>query len=160
MAEEQDLVIPLVEERVFATKREVETGRVRVSTHTDRHEEMVRVDLARDEVEVTRVPKNEEIAEAPEPREEGDVTIVPVVEERLVVEKKLVLVEEIHIRRTRSSEEFTQPVTLARQRAEVEREEAAVGKNDARSRAGTGEGERDREVEGSGYAPRIDKSGL
>lgn len=123
MKEEQDQVIPLVEERVLATKREVETGRVRVSTHTDRHEEMVRVDLARDEVEVRRVPKDEEISQVPEPREEGDVTIVPVVEERLVIEKKLVLVEEIHIRKKRGSEEFAQPVTLARQRAEIEREE-------------------------------------
>ena len=123
MKEEQDLVIPLVEERVSATKREVETGRVRVSTHTDRYEEMVRVDLARDEVEVRRVRKDEEISKVPEAREEGGVTIIPVVEERLVVEKKLVLVEEIHIHNKNSTEEFAQPVTLSRQRAEIERED-------------------------------------
>jgi stress response protein YsnF len=36
---------------------------------------------------------------APEIRTEGDVTILPVVEEVLVVEKRLVLKEELHIRR-------------------------------------------------------------
>lgn len=123
MEEEQDLVIPLVEERVSATKREVQTGRVRVSTHTDHHEEMVRVNLARDEVEVRRVPKGEEISEIPKPREEGDVTVVPVAEERLVIKKKLVLVEEIHIRKICSSKEVLQPVMVAKQRAEIERED-------------------------------------
>jgi stress response protein YsnF len=36
---------------------------------------------------------------APEIRTESDVTILPVVEEVLVVEKRLVLKEELHIRR-------------------------------------------------------------
>lgn len=41
---------------------------------------------------------------APEIRTEGDVTIVPVLEEVLVVEKRLVLKEELHIRRRVAAE--------------------------------------------------------
>jgi uncharacterized protein (TIGR02271 family) len=122
MDEEQNLVIPLVEERVSATKREVETGRVRVHTRIDEREEIVHAELARDQVDVERVPMNREIASVPAVRQEGDVTIVPVVEERLVVEKKLFLVEEVRLRRTRTIEEHAQPVRLATQRAEIERE--------------------------------------
>ena len=127
MEEEQNLVIPLVEERVSATKREVETGRVRVRTRVEERQETVRADLARESVEIQRVPMNVEVSDMPAVRQEGGTTIVPVVEEVLVVEKKLMLVEEVHLRRTRSIEEHTQPVTLAAQRAEIEREASGGG---------------------------------
>ena len=52
----------------------------------------------------------------------GDLTIVPVVEEVLVVEKRLVLKEELHIRRTSQTELVEVPVTLRKQRAVVERQ--------------------------------------
>ncbi len=54
-------------------------------------------------------------------RQEGDLLIVPVVEEVLVVEKRLVLKEELHIRRRVETESVEVPVELRRQRAEVER---------------------------------------
>ena len=54
-------------------------------------------------------------------RIEGDVTIIPVFEETVVVEKKLTLKEEIHIRRRSATEIFETAMTLRRQRAEVTR---------------------------------------
>jgi stress response protein YsnF len=50
------------------------------------------------------------------------VTIVPVLEEVLVVEKRLVLKEELHIRRRVDTESVEVPVTLRKQRAIIERE--------------------------------------
>ena len=50
---------------------------------------------------VERVPVDQFVDEAPQVRTEGDVTIIPVLEERYVLEKRLVLVEELHIRRER-----------------------------------------------------------
>lgn len=122
MKTEKELVIPVVEEHVSATKRNVETGRVRVRTTIERREELIREDLARDEVEIERVAINREVDAMPQVRQDGDTTVVPVVEEVLIVEKRLMLVEEIHLRRTRSHEEYTQPVLLRAQRAEIERE--------------------------------------
>ena len=49
------------------------------------------------------------------------MTIVPVLEEMLVVEKRLLLKEEIHLRRKVETETFEAPVTLRKQRVEVER---------------------------------------
>ena len=100
----------------------METGRVRVTTHVEERQQLVREQLARDEVEIVRVPRGIEIETVPEISQVGDVTIVPVVEEVLVVEKKLMLVEEIHLSRVRTSQEYTQPVTLRAQRAEIARE--------------------------------------
>ena len=115
-------VIPVVEETVAVHKREVVAGRVRVQTLTDTVEELARADLQRETVEVTRVPIDRIVETAPDVRTEGDLTIVPVVEEVLVVEKRLVLKEELHIRRTSQTEVVEVPVTLRKQRAVVERQ--------------------------------------
>ena len=113
--------IPLVEERLSVGKRQVETGRVRVHVTVDEHEEMVTQQLMRDDLQVERVPKNVRLTEVPHVRLEGNTTIVPVVEEVVVVEKALMLVEEIHICRRSVAEETQIPVTLRSERATVER---------------------------------------
>jgi uncharacterized protein (TIGR02271 family) len=115
-------VIPLVEETATVAKRQVVTGRVRVQTITDTIEELAHAEVQRESVEVTRVPIDKVVETAPAIRTDGDVTIVPVLEEVLVVEKRLVLKEELHIRRRVAAETVEVPVTLRKQRAIVERE--------------------------------------
>ena len=118
---EREQVIPIVEEEARIEKRESVTGRVRVRTHVDLVQEPVRASLQEETVEVTRVPVNRDITAMPEVRTENGVTIVPVVEEVLVVEKRLVLKEELHIRRQTRTEEVEVPVELRKERVEVER---------------------------------------
>src|SRR5215218_5922052 len=118
MAEE---VIPLVEETASVGKRQVVTGRVRVQTVTATVEELAHADVQQETVEVTRVPIGKVVETAPEIRTDGDVTIVPVLEEVLVVEKRLVLKEELHIRRRIETETVEVPITLRKQRAIIER---------------------------------------
>ena len=118
------VLIPLVEERARIDKRSVETGRVRVSTRTDTVEQVLRESLLGNSVGVTRVPVGRTLAEgeaAPVTRVEDGVTIIPVLEEVLVVAKRLVLREEVHVRETATSEQTEVPITLRRQRAVVER---------------------------------------
>jgi uncharacterized protein (TIGR02271 family) len=114
-------VVPIVEETVSVTKRAVPTGRVRIHTAVEERSELVRADLEREHVEVERVPLNREVAAMPAVRHEGDVMIVPVVEEVLVIEKRLVLKEELHIRTVRSVERVEEPIVLRRTVASVER---------------------------------------
>src|SRR5918995_306245 len=114
-------VIPLVEETVRVGKREVRGGTVRVRTVVDTVEELARAELHGEKVDVTRVPVDREIDRAPEIRTEDGVTIIPVVEEILVVEKRLFLKEELHVRRQQTTENVEVPVTVRRQRAVVER---------------------------------------
>jgi stress response protein YsnF len=94
-------VIPLVEETAAIGKRQVVSGRVRVQTVTDMVEELAHADVERETVEVTRVPVDKVVV--------------------LVVEKRLVLKEELHIRRRVAAETVEVPVTLRKQRAIVER---------------------------------------
>ena len=51
------------------------------------------------------------------------MTIVPVLEEVLVIEKQLILKEELHIRRRVTTEKVQLPVSLKKQRAIIERVE-------------------------------------
>jgi stress response protein YsnF len=112
--------VPLSEEVVSVSKREVVTGRVRIRTLEDSSDKLVRQELDTAQVSVTRVPVDRIVDRMPAPRIEGDLTIVPVLEEVLVVETKLLLKEEIHIRRTLSKETVEQSVTLRKQRAIIE----------------------------------------
>jgi stress response protein YsnF len=114
-------VIPLVEETTSISNRPVATGRVRVQTVTDTIEELAHADVQRETVEVTRVPVDKMVDTAPEIRTDGDVAIVPALEEVLVVEKRLMLKEELHIRRRVEMESVEVPVELRKQRAVVER---------------------------------------
>ena len=124
MADEQtDVRIPLVEERLITEKKRVETGKVRVRTLIEEEQQTVRERLARTHVEVERVAVDREISEVPPVREEGDVTVIPVVREVLVVTKKLILTEEVRLKRVTSFEDHAEPVTLRVQRAVVERDE-------------------------------------
>jgi stress response protein YsnF len=115
--------IPIVEEEARLLKQQVAREHVSVRTSTDEQQVVVRDHIRREHVDVTRVPKNEEVPCAPSVRVEGDVTIVPVFEERLVIEKRLFLIEELHLRRIVQSEEIAVPTTLRRTHVEIERED-------------------------------------
>jgi len=119
---EEVAAIPLVEERLSVAKRQVESGRVRVHVTVEERDEVVKEELLRDDLQIERVPRNVRLTEVPHVRLEGNTTIVPVVEEVLVVEKALVLVEEIHICRRSVAESAEIPVRVRVERADVERE--------------------------------------
>jgi uncharacterized protein (TIGR02271 family) len=114
-------VIPLFEEELSVAKRVVETARVRVSRITHDHQQMVDELLQHEKVEVERIPVDRPVEVMPSVRQEGDVTIIPVVEEVLKVERRLVLKEEVHIRRIKTTERHQERVTLRRQEATVSR---------------------------------------
>ena len=116
-----ELRVPLAEEHLTVEKREVATGRVRVSTAVETFEQIARAELTSETVEVFRIPVGKPVNGAlPQVRQEGDLTIVPIFEEVLVVEKRLMLKEELHLRKRVSAEVVETPVTLRAQTATVE----------------------------------------
>ena len=122
--EDQDEVrVSLVEEAVSIERREAETDRVRVRTVVDAQDVLVEEQLRVGQLDVARVPVEREVAEAPAPYREGDTLIIPVVEERLVIEKRLFVVEELRVTSTSREEAVQIPVSLRRTRAVVERDD-------------------------------------
>jgi uncharacterized protein (TIGR02271 family) len=113
--------VPIVDEELVAKKRTVKTGSVRVQKYVDERVEKVSMPVFRETVEVRRVPVNRVVESVPEMRTDGGTTIIPVVEEELVVTKRLILKEEIYVTKRRTRENATQEVTLGKERAEVMR---------------------------------------
>ena len=75
--------------------------------------------LFKEDIEMQRVPVNR-ILEAPaEIRIEEGVTIIPVMEERLKIEKQLILREEIRITKKRTTVRDPRVVALEKNRADV-----------------------------------------
>ena len=116
-----DATLRLLAEELSVAKQKVETGRVRISTRTHEREALVDENLARERIEIETVPVGLRIDAVPEVRQEGDTTIVPVVEEVLVVERRLMLKEEIRIKRVRTTERHQEKVMLRHQEAVVTR---------------------------------------
>lgn len=112
MSDETERRIPLVEERARIEKREVERNRVTIRTATTEHHQVLAEALRREKADIRRVAVNQEIDAMPGVRTEGDVTIIPIVEERAVLVKRLVLVEELHVQRKVEQEVVEVPVTL------------------------------------------------
>ena len=121
---QDQLVVPVVAEQLAVGTRTVDTGRG-VRVHKTVVEQPVTIDerLARDEVEVRHVPVDRIVAleEAPGNRYEGDTLIVPVLEEVLVVERRVRIKEELHITRIRRQEQYQEDVTLKAEQVRVER---------------------------------------
>ena len=100
----EEHVIPLLAERISVERKRTETARVRATVTTQVHEHVIQEDLVHDRVEVERVPIGRVVDAIPPIREEGDTTIIPVVEEVLVIERRLILKEEVHMRRVQVRE--------------------------------------------------------
>lgn len=114
-------VITLAAEELKVSKRQITRGRVVVRKQVMSHEAVVDDPLLLERLEVNRVPVNTLVEAAQPPRTEGDTTIIPFYEEVLVVEKRLMLSEELHVTRHRSEHRDPQRVTLRREEAVVER---------------------------------------
>ncbi len=116
-------VMPVIQEFVHVGKQVVETGRVSATKSVKEEVADISVTLNRDDIRIERIPIGEYIeSDAPESRYEGDTLIIPVVKEELVIQKRLVLIEEIRITKNLATTEFSEQVTLRKEEVEIRRE--------------------------------------
>ncbi len=116
----QSVVIPVLREELRVSRREIERGGVRVHKRVEEREEVVEQPTYREEVTVERVTLGQPIDQEVGSRQEGDTLIIPVLEEMLVVEKRLVLKEEIRITRRRIEETEQVRIMLREEHVEIE----------------------------------------
>jgi uncharacterized protein (TIGR02271 family) len=115
-----ELRIPLLEERLTAGARPVDLGELRVHLGVDVEEQAIRRPVTRDDLIVERVVVDRMLEAPVEPRYEGDWLIIPIMREELVVEKRLMLAEEVRIRKHRVTEEQVVRETVRRTRIDIE----------------------------------------
>jgi len=117
--------IPLLVEEISVSRREVEKANVQIAVVTGTREQLVDEELTRVRVEIERVPIGRCIEVTPPVSQDGDTTIIPIVEEILVVERRLLLKEELRIRRVSTKEQHREAVVLREQQAVITRKEAS-----------------------------------
>jgi uncharacterized protein (TIGR02271 family) len=109
-------------------KREAGSMNVRKSVRTER--EQVRVPRRREEVDVERVPVGREVAEAE--IGESEEFVVRVFEEEVVVSKRVVLKEEIRLRKRVVEEVEVVEVDLRKEEVEIDDRTEYGGRRDDR----------------------------
>lgn len=114
-------VIPVVQEQARVSKEEMETAKVRIQTRVTEVEKNLDIPLLQEGYVIERIPVNQFIEAHPPVREEGDTIIIPVVREVLVVEKRLELVEEVHVIKRKTTVEHKESFTLKKEEVHVER---------------------------------------
>ena len=118
------ITMPVFQEAIDVGVRTVDTGRgVRIRKTVGEHDQLIEETLMHDEIDVRHVPIDKIVAlsEAPASRYEGDTLIVPILEEILVVEKRLRIKEEIHITRNKRPQRFSETVSVKSETVSVER---------------------------------------
>ena len=116
-----EIVMPLSAETLTVAKRTV-AERVVVRRETQTRAETIDELLSDETVVVERVPIDRYVDTIPPIREEDGCTVLPVVEEVAVVVKRLLLREEVRLRRVKTSRHHIETVSLREQRAVVTRE--------------------------------------
>jgi uncharacterized protein (TIGR02271 family) len=114
-------VIPVVAEELQVRRRAVETGRVRLRKLVREEQEVVDQPTLHEEVTVERVPINQFVEHAPAPRQEGDTVVFPVLEEVLVVQRRLMLKEEVRVTKRVTETREPEAVTLRSEEVKIER---------------------------------------
>ena len=112
--------LELREEQLEARKELEETGRIRVHKQVEDVPRRLEVEAYQEEVTVEHVPIGRIVKEREPAREEDDVYIIPIYEEQLVVVKRLVLAEEIRVRRRGATERRLFEDTVRRERLVIE----------------------------------------
>jgi uncharacterized protein (TIGR02271 family) len=130
-ADKTPRVIPVIQEKLVVDKRIIETGVTRIRKEIHEREETVDLPFTKDEVQVERVLVDQFVEELPKVRHVGETLIVPVMEEVLVVEKRLLLKEELHITKVAKTHHDPRKVNLRREEVRIEHEDITEKKADS-----------------------------
>jgi len=118
-AAQSHLTVPVVEERLDVGKRTVELGSLEIRKTIEEFQDSRRLPLSFDQLDVQHVAVNRPLDAPLEPRYEGDVLIIPVMEEVLVIEKRLMLKEEVRVSKRQVTRVQQVNETLRREHVEL-----------------------------------------
>ena len=113
-------VVPIIEETAVVYKERVTTDTVRLHKRVHKDEQILDIPVQTEAIEVERVPVGRWIETPAVVRHEGNTTVYPVVEEVLVVEKRLRLVEEVRITQRQATRHVREEVVLRREEITVD----------------------------------------
>jgi uncharacterized protein (TIGR02271 family) len=130
--ESQTTSLPVIEEELRVGIRKDETGKLRIVKNVHEEDVIVSGPVYNEDVEIERVPLNQFVDAPPQVRHEGDTMIIPVVKEEVIVQTRLVLVEEVRITKRVTQRTVEKPVTLRKEEIVIEKRKDTAYKSDVR----------------------------
>jgi uncharacterized protein (TIGR02271 family) len=111
-----EIKIPIIEKQLIVSKQLIEKASVRITKEVTHSEEVVQTGGFEETLTVVSIPMNIYVENAPPPvRYEGDTLIIPVLREEIVVVKRLLLVEELHVTKNSIQTTAEQAVSLRKE---------------------------------------------
>ncbi len=120
LGDTNELRVQRSEEELRVDTREREVGRMNVRKKVRTKREQVRVPKRREEIDIERVPGEGREASEAEIGEDDEVVVVQVLEEEVVVSKRVVVKEEIRIRKKVVEDEEVVEVDLRKEEVDIE----------------------------------------
>jgi len=114
-------IVPVMQEELDVETRRVESGRIRVNKRVETTESVIDEPLLVQSYDIQRTAVNRIVEDVPTPRYDGDTLVLPILEEVLVVEKRLILREEVRITPKREQVRDPQTHSVRREHVDVER---------------------------------------
>jgi uncharacterized protein (TIGR02271 family) len=113
-------ILEVVEETAHVTKRVIDRGSVKISKIVTEHVEVIPAPTIHEEIDIEHVAREVWLDRPAKVRTEGDTVIIPVMEEVIVTEKRLLLREEIYVRRRKVTVPGEEEITLRKETVTVE----------------------------------------
>lgn len=116
----EDRTIPVIEEQLRVEKKSVDKGGFRIVKKVDEETIVVPLTTRSTEYSFERVAVNRYVDKQPPVRYEGNTMILSVVEEEVVVQKRLRLVEELRVTTVEKEKLGQEEVILRKERIKVD----------------------------------------
>lgn len=113
--------LPVIEEQLQVGKKSIDKGGFRILKKVDEETVVIPMVSRSTEFSFERVSVNRYVEEHPPVRYEGNTMILPVVEEEVVVQKRLKLVEELRVTSVEKETLEQKEVVLKKERIQVEK---------------------------------------
>ena len=120
-------IIPVIQEDVVIGTERITTGTVRVRTVLHEDEHAIDEPITITDVEVKRVPVDLWTDEPIADRVEGDTRIISVHREEIIVQRRLHVVEEVHVTSRRRAERHREIVRTRQTQVVVDRDGTISG---------------------------------
>ena len=115
--------IPVVEETIQLGKELIEKGTTRFIKKVDEETVNIPLRFRTEQYSVERIPVNQYVEQAPPAiRHEGKTMIISIIEEEAVIQKRLKVVEELHITSSEVETITNEEVNLKKERVIIERD--------------------------------------
>jgi uncharacterized protein (TIGR02271 family) len=115
--------IPVVEETIQLDKELIEKGTTRLIKKVEEETVDIPLLIRTQQYSVERIPVNQYVEEAPPAiRYEGKTMIISIIEEEPVIQKRLKIVEELHVTSSEVEKRTNTEVNLKKERIIIERD--------------------------------------